>query len=297
MFPNIDTGDIENNMKVKINVERGKGLFSSIGEPQSIQYLPRFLRDAHLEDDPVLEPYTAQNQGVRESVQDLGRRLKEVLAWYDVRILREETRSLIIAVNELHCPRVPGARGELKIGSVDEESSECTIEVLGIGGGDEFKLTVGEVRGLTVENNCVATYYYVPAVWQECEVTTPDNRQQKFIRLGSVLDDAEVIESKEISDDACKSTDLDQVPGNKRREFDLIQPAGITMSTSLKIDSESTWTAKAKLSLEEIGLEVGTTLKGKRSYSTELTYTLTAGHRYCAYMHERSSRWLWKVLQ
>jgi hypothetical protein len=293
----MDSGGTENNMKVKINVERGKGLFSAIGEPKSIEYLPRFLRDAHLEDDPTLVAYTTQNQGVRESVQDLGQRLKEWLARYDVRILSEETRPLTIAVNELHCPRVPGTRGELKIGSVDEESDDCTIEVLGIGGGDQFKLTVGELRGLTVENNCVATYYSVPAVWQECEVTTPDNRLRKFVRLDRVLDHAEVIEGKEIVDDACRSPDLDKVPGNKLREFNLTQLAGTTMSTSLKIDSESTWTAQTKLSLKEIGLDIGATLKGKRSYSTELTYTLAAGHRYCAYMHEHSSRWLWKVLQ
>src|SRR4029077_8305912 len=127
---------------VPITIERRNGFFRSLGEPGSLQQLRRFRNDAGLtspEDDKAFAPYSIETQGqITDFIRERANDLKAFFAYYDVRVVKTQTSTMKIVVNQLHCPRVAGAEAKLRVIREIEGSNEESVEILGIGGGDEF---------------------------------------------------------------------------------------------------------------------------------------------------------------
>src|SRR6266850_5055032 len=131
---------------LRIKVERRKGFVNNLGEAGSLQQLRRFRNDAGLtepQDDQIFAPYMLEPQGaITDFFRERAADLQRILSRYDVRVLKTQETTFNIAVNELHCPRVQGAEAKLRVIRGIEESTEDSIEILGIGGGDEYKTSL-----------------------------------------------------------------------------------------------------------------------------------------------------------
>src|SRR4029077_5786579 len=113
-------------------------------------------------------------------------------AYYDVRVVKTQTSTMKIVVNQLHCPRVAGAEAKLRVIREIEGSNEESVEILGIGGGDEFKTSFAIGESLKANGACISTIHSLQATFELCEINTPDGRVHKFSRLKDLDDRSEV---------------------------------------------------------------------------------------------------------
>jgi hypothetical protein len=287
-------------MEVPVKVERQSGLFSTLGYPESVLHLPRFLAETQLLSTPAgqeLSQVTAAERGTHLalSFRGLAQKLKDYLAKYDVKVIGEQEALITLVVNELHCPRVPGATGRLTVEVTEEESSECSLEILGVGGGDEFTLSFTASDTLEAENNCVAASYSFPAVWEKCQILTGDGRIQPFVRLKDINQRCEKVVGKALDVDACTFTAPDQSFLGVQHEFDLTQAGSLEFGRSLSIEVGSKFKEEFNIKFEKLELNASASYIATKKYKTELEYNLKAGHRYTAFRPQDSSKWLWKV--
>jgi hypothetical protein len=288
--------------QVAIKVERKSGFFNSLGEVESLRQLRRFKHDAGLmspADDQLFAPYMLETQGavtdfIRRRVADL----KKLLSKYDVRVVATETGMLSIAVNELHCPHVTGASATLKLVKEGGETDECSIEILGIGGGDEFKAVFKTGERLEADGACIATIHSIPVVFERCEMNTPDGRVQRFVRTKALETNTEMIEGVVLTleNDACQTANFDVTGGpGKREPINLLKYQGKYVKT-LEIEEGTKWTSEAKIKLESFGINVGAKFVLHKTAKTELEYALVEGYSYVALKPPNQFRWLWRAL-
>lgn len=292
-------------MKVPVQVERQSGLFSTLGYPESILHLRRFIDDADLAATPAgreLAPLVAPGAGTHMSFsfRRLAESLKDFFSRYDVRVVGEQTAPITVAVNELHCPRVKGTRAKLSVEVEVEEASSCSVEILGIGGGDEHTLKFVARDTLEIEANCVGAVYSFPAVWESCEILTGDGTKvHRWARLKEVLlEDGEKVEGAPLDPDACQLTSpASPSVAGWEPGFDLTKGEGISFSRQLTLEAGATTKQEVGLKLDKLGLEAKADVTITRKYKTEFEYTLAPGHHYLPFRPPESARWLWKVLK
>jgi hypothetical protein len=285
-------------MELPIKVERQKGFFSTLGTPESLEYLPAFLDEPQLIDLPgkqVFNPYLIESQGrLGERGRKLVKSLEDLFGKYDRKpIAGTEERVLIrIAVNELHCPRIPGVKAKLTVEKTQEETSGCTVKVFGVGGGDAFVTTLSTSQTLETENNCVAAIHLIPAVFEKCRMNTPDGGQIEFVQLKQIEEGSRITKGEVLNPDACQ-TAVEQYAASERVTFDLLNFPRSNLTEKLRIDAGSTWSGESNVSLEELGLELGAKYEATKTYSTELEYFLVEGYSYAATKPSDSASWLW----
>ena len=284
---------------VQIRIERTSGFFNNLGEPASLQQLPTFRKYAGLvtpRDDELFAPYMIETHG--KVIDFLRRRAADLKKFFsDVRVLGTQRAAIKIAVNELHCPRALGASAESRVVRETEESDDCVIEVLGIGGGDEFKTIFSVGHSLKTEGSCVATVHSLMGLFELCELDTPDGQVRRFPRLKELDETSEITEGIVLSstNDACQTTDFGSMTNAKRETIDLRQFGEAELTKTLEIEVGFTWTSEAKIKLEDFGINIGATYRAKKNSKTKLEYFLARGYKYLVLKPNNQPNWLWRV--
>jgi hypothetical protein len=284
---------------VPIKVERRNGLFNNLGQPESLQQLGRFRQDAGLttkEDNQTFAPFL-ESQGPISFLKRKAKELSKVLGFYDIRVIGTTRGEIAINTHELHCPHVEGASATMEVVLTEQQTEDCSLEIFGIGGGDEFKISLGYGEGLETEGSCVAIVHLISAIYELCEVNTPDGRQQKFVRLQSLEDNSKRIEGMTLSreNDACQFVSFDEVAGSITSPINLVKFDKAKYSRTLNLEVGWSWKSAVKVKLEQFGLDVGTSFLVEKTAKTELKYSLTKGN-YIAYKPQNQLKWLWKVV-
>ncbi len=281
-------------------VERGGGLFSSLGEPESIRHLQKFIRDTGLmspDEQEWFAPYLVETQGpAGDFVRDAARRLRDFLNAYDAVPVESQEGFITVAVNELHCPRVEGASARLTVKAEQGRKETCGIKIFGIGGGDEFSITVQAREVLETAGRCVATVHMLPAVFERCVMNTPDSRQVSFVRLREVqprnlITKGQVLEGDE---DACNAFRRHPELDGETETVDISDFASAKLTKGLTVEYGSTWKAESGVKLDKLGLDVTAEYEASKSYTTELEYTLAEGYRYVSLKPADRASWLWR---
>lgn len=282
-------------------VQRRDGLFSSLGEPRSLRHLEKFLKDAGLTSDEAkgwFEPYLLERNSRARSTEltrDLAQRLGQFFSYYDPVPVAEQEGFITVSVNELHCPRVQGAQAKLTAKAKAGGKETCGIKIFGIGGGDEFFVTMHAKEVLETDANCIATVHMIPAIFERCEMNTPDSRKISFTRLKEVRPRNLLTKGRVLhDDDACKAFHLDpNMPGDAEIvEISDFTSSKLTKGLTLEYGSKSSFEAGVKL--DKLGGEVTAGFELTKSYETELEYSLVAGYRYMALKPSNQANWLWR---
>jgi hypothetical protein len=290
-----------NNYEEQTTVERRGGLFSSLGEPRSLRHLEKFIEDAGLTPDEAkewFEPYLLERRSRARSAdfaRDLARKLEQFFRYYDPVPVEEQDGFITVSVNELHCPRVEGATAKLTAKAKAGRKETCGIKIFGIGGGDEFFVAVQAKEVLETEANCVATIHMIEAVFERCEMNTPDSRKVSFIRLKEVRPQNLITKGRVLKDDdACMAFQLDpNMPGDAETvEISEFPSAKLTKGLMLEYGSKASSSSGVKL--EKLGGEVMAQYEVTKSYETELEYSLVEGYRYVALKPSGRASWLWR---
>jgi hypothetical protein len=284
---------------VPIKVERSKGLFNNLGEPESLLQLGRFRRDAGLtteKDNQTFAPFLEPQGGTIDFLKRKAKELREILGYYDIHVIGTTRAEITISAYELHCPHVEGTSATLEAMQTEQQTEDCSLEIFGVGGGDEFKTSLGYGEGLETEGSCAAIVYSIPAIYELCEVNTPDGRKQRFVRLERVEENSKRIVGMTLSGemDACQVVSFDEVPGSRREPITVQFDKG-KYSKTFNLEVGWSWKSEAKVKLEQFGLEVGTSFLIEKTAKTELKYSLANGE-YIAYKPQNQLKWLWRVV-
>jgi len=284
---------------VQIKVERKNGLFSNLGKPESVQQLASFRQDAGLtsaRDNRAFAPFL-ETQGAISSLKKKAKELMEALDYYKIRVVGTTSTEIAVSTHELHCPHIEGAKATSEVLLTEKQTEDCSLEIFGVGGGDDFKISLGYGESLEAESVCVATIHSIPAIYELCEINTPDSRVVRFARLKSIDKESKRIEGVELSgnSDDCEVISFTKVPGSKEEKISVVKFDKAKYQKTLVLDVGWTWKTSAKVKLEKFGLEVGTNFLVEKTAKTELKYHLAKG-KYIAYKPQNRLKWLWKVV-
>lgn len=279
-------------------VERRGGLFSSLGEPESLGHLQKFLRDAGLTSEEAEEwfaPYLVETQGpVTDFMRDAARRLRDFLGKYDAVPVESQEGFITVAVNELHCPRVEGASATLTVKAKEGRKETCGIKIFGIGGGDEFSVTVEAREVIETEGRCVATVHLLPAVFEKCVMSTPDSRQVSFVRLKEVRPRHRITKGMALDGDADACNAFARDATLEGGSVDISDFGAAKLTTGLTIEYGSKWKAESGVKLDKLGLEATAEYEAEKNYTTELDYKLVEGYSYTPLKPAGGASWLWR---
>ena len=282
-------------MKIPVNVERERGLFSTLGYPESARLLDGFLSSSRLEASPIGRSLAALS--VADTRTHFG--LKD---WAKKSGLFHcppgEDIGYAGSVHRLSCESIAlSARaergGRLKITESSTGSSSCEVKILGVGGGDAFKLKYEAADTLEVREVCQAFIYSFRAIWEFCEIAEDDGRATRFVRLQRVFPDCEKLLLQRLEPEPCFDKTFDPRLAEEQCEVDLRGQDGVTVTKTLKVVSEIKFKGSAKVELEAFGLDIGAKFEGERSYETEFHYVLPGGRRYLAFRPPDAGAWLW----
>lgn len=284
---------------VTIKVERKNGLFNNLGKPESVQQLASFRKDAGLTsayDNKTFAPFL-ETQGAISAIKKKAKKLMDLLAYYDIRVVGTTRGEIAISTHELHCPHIAGAKATSEVVLTDKQTEDSSLEIFGVGGGDDFKISLGYGESLEAEGVCVATIHSIPAVYELCEMNTPDGTVRRFARLQSIDEQTKRIEGVTLSGDSddCEVVRFAKVPGSKEEKINVLEFDKAKMQKILVLDIGWTWNTSTKVKLEKFGLEVGTNFLVEKTAKTELRYHLAKG-KYLAYKPQNRLKWLWKVV-
>lgn len=282
-----------------LKTERRNGLFTNLGDP-SLQQLRRFMTSAGISPADIERCglRTVESLGVGHLLKDTLDKLQQFFS--DVRVLKTETSRIEVSVSELHCPRATGAKAKLSVVRETEEVGDCSIEILGIGGGDEYKTTFSVEDGLETTNGaCVAAIYSVLAVFESCELDTPDGQVRRFVRLKRLEPNSESVKGVQLEGtaDACQTTDFAALTNVTQEPFDLRGYGAATYQKTLSLARGTKWKGEAKIKLADLGINLGAAYEGSRTHKTELEYSLVGGFDYLAIKPKNERSWLWRVTQ
>lgn len=216
----------------------------------------------------------------------------------DVRVIGTQQSRIDVAVTELHCPRATGVKAKLSVVRETENTEDCSIEILGIGGGDEYTITFSVEDGLETGNgSCIAAIYSLLADFELCELDTPDGAVRRFIRLKKLVPDSEKVTGVGLVGpaDACQTTDFSKLTNVPHEYFELLKYGSATYQKTLSLAKGSKWKGNAKIKLEDFGINIGATYEGLRKNKTELQYTLMGGFDYLAIKPQNELSWFWRV--
>lgn len=291
-------------MRVPISVERQPGLMSTLGYTESLLHVRRFidstpaLAGTELLDD--LRRYTNEDGESDEllgySFKGLARQLRDFFTRRRLVVVGEETGEIPITAHELHLPAAPGCSARLTTLAAGEETTGFSVDVFGIGGGDEFSLAFEAGYTIEAATRCVRVAYSVPAVWEVVEVSSGDGQGQRYLRLKDINPSCERLAASVPDADPCHSPGLDPSNAVERREFDLPDEASIGLTTTLKIQANREWSSKVGIRLSALDVGVDVAMRAKQSFTTELEYALVSGHRYVAWRRSDNPAWLWRSI-
>jgi hypothetical protein len=279
-----------------LEIQRTNGFFSNLGNEASIRQLRQFVRSAGLTDEPFLVPYTVQSLGFGDSLQKGIEAVKTFFS--DTRVIATQKSCIEFAVTELHCPRAAGVKAKLAVTRETEEEQDFSIEILGIGGSDEFTTTFSVGNEIeTSDGACIVAIYSIMAVFESCEIDTPDRQVRRFVRLKNLEPNTTSVTGKRLLDtaDACQTTDFATPTSIPPEPFRFKDFAPATFTEKLSLAKGSKWKGKAKIKLDQLGIDFGAAYKGSRTHKTELEYTLVGGFDYLAVKPDNHISWLWQV--
>ena len=280
-----------------LKVERKNGFFSDAVEP-SLSQVRRLLKSAGITTnaDLALLGGPVESLGMGDSLRGTIDNIKRFFS--DTRVTATQTSRIEIAVTELHCPRATGVKAKLSVVRETEETGDCSVEIFGIGGSDEYTTTFSVEDALeTSDGACIAAIYSVDAVFEACEIDTPDRQVRRFVRLKELVPNTGGVKGIQLTGtaDACQTTDFGLINVNPE-PFNLRQfPAASSIQQTLSLERGSKWKGGAKIKLEELGIEFGASYEGSRTHKTTLEYTLVGGFDYLAIKPRNQISWLWRV--
>lgn len=284
-----------------IKTERTNGFFNNLGNEASLRLLRRFIKSAGFtsgDDAKLLASYTVESLGISDSWKKAVEAVKRFFS--DTKVLATQKSRIEMVAAELHCPRATGVKATLSVVRETEEAGDFKVEILGIGGGDEFTTTFSVGDKLeTVDGNCIAAIYSVLAVFELCEIETPDRQRRRFVRLKELEPDSWGIGGMPLAGtaDACQTTDFGALTNVTPKPFDFRTTPKSVFTRTLSLASGSKWKSSSKIKLDQFGIDVGSSFKGTRTHKTELEYTLVGGYNYLAVKPDNEISWLWQVTQ
>ena len=285
-------------MKGSAVVTRELGLFSTLGYPQSVLHVNRFLATSGLADSAVARSLrTATPELARSHMggKDWAKKLKEFFFGHPIRVIGTAEADIPIAIHELHCPRVANAEASLVLSSTSTETDSCDVTILGIGGGDKFTLKHQATDEFTVKETCQAFVYSYKGFWDLCEVDDEDGGTHRFPRLRDVASEYDKVLSQTIANDGCFDVAIEYGTAPERTEIDLRSATAITHKKTLKVVSELKLKGSSKVKLETFGIEVGADFEAEKSFENQLNYSLPGGRRYLTFRPDNSWSWLWRI--
>jgi len=282
-------------MDIPVSIERRPGFFSSLGSPEALDHLPTFLEEQFARSGYVeaFDQYLVEPQGrITDQMKKL---FIEFLEFYDPKPVpgTEEEHYIRVAVNELHCPHVTGAKAKLTVQGSREETINSSIKIFGIGGGDEFTVTIETGETMETEGNCVATTLSVPATFDRCRMNTPDGGHIEFARLKDINWNSKLIKGEVLDPDACTQFTLNN-PTAEQVTFDFIHVPSLTLTPSLTVKAGTKWSNEATVTIEKLGLELGAKYESTLTDTITYDYTLIQGYSYTAMRPYDAAYWLWK---
>jgi len=283
-------------MDIPISIERRPGFFSSLRSPEVFDHLTTLMYEPQLASsgyEQAFDQYLVEPQGrVTNRMKEL---FFEFLEFYDPKPIpgTEEEHYIKVAVNELHCPHVKGAKAKLTVQGSREGTVNSSIKIFGIGGGDEFTVTIETGETLETESNCVATTLSVPAIFDRCRMNTPDGGHIEFARLKDIKWHSRLIKGEVLNPDACTQFKLEN-PTADAVTFDFIHVPSLTLTQSLTIKAGTKWSNEATVTIEKLGLELGAKYESTLSHTITYDYTLVQGYIYTANRPHDAAYWLWR---
>lgn len=282
-----------------LKVERTNGFFSNLGDSSSLLQLPRFIKSTGLTspaDVELFAAYTIESLGVGSFLREKIEALKRFFS--DTRVIATHKSRIEIAVTELHCPRATGAKAKLSVVRETEETEDFSVEILGIGGGDEYTTTFSVGDELeTSDGACIAAIYSVLAVFESCEIDTPDGQVRRFVRLKNLEPDNESIRGVKLvgAADACQTANFGDLTNVTQKRFEFRDYGSATFGRDLSLERGSKWKGQAKIKLDDLGIDIGASYEGSRTHKTELKYTLVGGFDYLAIKPQNQLSWIWRI--
>jgi len=271
-------------MEERIQVATTPGLFSLLGDPQSVEELRRFTASTGI--DVPLEPRTRSlaRRGI-----NMVERIRQFFS--AARVLETFEQALPIGIHQIHCPRTPGASGKLKVLLGNTKSASCSITILGLGGSDAATVTFEAEDSFESEGTCRELVHSFAARWEHCEIAGADARWRQFVRLKEILPNRTQVWVREVPDDACRR--LPDAPAEELT-FDLRSPGSVPLTRTLRVKESNKWTAGSQFDFPKVGLKLSSEMQFTRNFETTWEYRLPAGAVYVAWRAPDLPVWLWR---
>jgi hypothetical protein len=289
-------------MSIPVSVERSPGLMSTLGYPESVLHVRGFIDSAPelagTEFVDSLRQYAHKDSRAEEflgfSLKEIARELQGFLRRRRLSVIAEATGEVPVTVHELHLPRVTGCRASLSTVTSRERHAGFTVDILGIGGGDEFTLSFEAGYSIDTSDRCIRVVHSVPVVWELVEVDSGDTTAPvRFVRLKNVMPSCDRIISETADADPCTGVVPDSPDLAEKREFSLTGDAEHELKTSLKVLANQAWSSTLGLNVSSLGLSAQVTMKSTQSFATNLEYTLVSGYNYLAWRQKNRPTWFW----
>src|SRR5947209_4926398 len=120
-------------MKIPVIVDRQPGLFSTLGYPESLLHVPRFVASTAIAPSELFDALADFQSAELEThlkwpFSNTAEKLKQLFSQkFPVRVLSTQSEYIPVATHELHCPRISGALGSLKVQKSEEKSASCKV--------------------------------------------------------------------------------------------------------------------------------------------------------------------------
>jgi hypothetical protein len=265
-----------------IEVTEQPGLLDTLGSPESLLQLNRFLKVPGIQGSPVARelakfapPETAHLSA--QKWKGIAGKLQDFFLGHPVRVEAEELAWIPIEVHALYCPAIPGSKASLSVDRGEKEKSSCSVLVFGTGGGHSFTIEfiVRDEFSVTAQN--VVVRYLIQGTVARCVIDAPTG-PHRFSRIEKLHKKLQRIEVQQVIP-----------PGNQpgwgevifTREYDL-RNANVTGKFTLENSEESEWRAAAGLKLETLGVDLTVDYTVTKKWKTLFVYELPAGHLFRA---------------
>jgi hypothetical protein len=267
-----------------IEVATSPGLFSLLGEQESLDELRRFTASTGIE-----LPLVPRTRSVTRGPANLVARIKQFFS--AARVLDAFEQDFPIGIHQIHCPRTAGASGKLKVMSGRTKSASCSVTIFGLGGSDAATLTLEAEDSFESEATCRELVHSFTARWEHCEIAGADARWRQFVRLKEIIPRRTKVWVREVADDACARPPAEPF---EQETFDLTTPGSVPVVRTLKVKESNKWTAGSQLEFPKVGLKLSSEMQFTRNFETAWEYRLPVGGVYVAWRTADMPAWLWR---
>jgi hypothetical protein len=265
-----------------IELTEQPGFLDTLGSPESLLQLNRFLKTPGIAGSPVARELAqfAPPEAAHLSAQrwkGIANKLRDFFLGHPIRVEAEELVWIPIEVHGLYCPAIPGSRASLSVDRGTKEKSSCSVLVFGNGGGHAFTIEFTVRDEFAVEAQSVVVRYLIQGTVAKCVIDAPGG-PERFPRLEKLHKKMQRVEVQPVTP-----------PGHQAiwgeviftREYDL-RNAKVTNKFTLENAVESEWRGSAGLKLETLGFDVTIEYALTKKWKTIFTYELPAGHLFRA---------------